>query len=280
MGRIESFASETDLLGRIEHLKLNGVREDQMTVVTNESLEGTKLEHLNVNTRSTEVDTWDRVVAWFADEDPETQVMNSMHLTPEEQEEYKSALMDGKLLLHIDDGTAIGAAGENTRPANDGYTYRDTGARSRNQRTTNLSTDRPSTSSEETMQLHEERLNINKQNVKVGEVGIDKHVVTELQEFDVPVDREEVTVDRVPVEGAPTIEAYSRDDSDDEEGVMRIPLTEERVRIIKEKVVTEEIVVRKKIVTDKEHIAEEVRREEVDITETNDTRDHYNDRRR
>ncbi|GAB3064274.1 DUF2382 domain-containing protein [Salinicoccus sesuvii] len=278
MGRIESFTSETDLLGRIEHLKLNGVREDQMTVVTKKSLEGTKLEHLNVNTRSTEVDTWDRVVAWFADEDPETQVMQSMQLTPTEQEEYKSALMNGELLLHVNDDT-INATSDNARVASDSYTYRDEVGEYK-QPASDVSGGRSSTGNEETMQLHEERLNIDKQNVKVGEVGIDKHVVTELQEFDVPVDREEVTVDRVPVEGAPTIESYSRDDSDDEEGVMRIPLTEERVRIIKEKVVTEEIVVRKKIVTNKEHISEEVRREEVDITENNDISEHYNDHRR
>ncbi|MFC3419931.1 DUF2382 domain-containing protein [Salinicoccus hispanicus] len=278
MGRIESFASETDLLGRIEHLKLNGVREEQMTVVTNESLEGTKLEHLNVNTRSTEVDTWDRVVAWFADEDPETQVMNSMQLTPEEQEEYKSALKDGKLLLHIDERT--GSVDEKPGAPSSNYTYRDEDTRAAGHRTADLTANRSSSAAEETMQLHEERLNIDKQNVKVGEVGIDKHVVTELQEFDVPVDREEVTVDRLPVEGSPTVEAYSRDDSDDEEGVMRIPLTEERIRIVKEKVVTEEIVIRKNIVTDKEHISEEVRREEVDITETDNNSVRYDDRRR
>ncbi|TVT28978.1 DUF2382 domain-containing protein [Salinicoccus cyprini] len=278
MGRIESFASETDLLGRIEHLKLNGTREDQMTVISRESLEGTKLEYLEVNKKSTEADTWDRIVAWFADEDPEQQVMNSMQLSPKEQEEYKSALMDGKLLLHIDERT--GAVDENPRTTGSSYTYRDEDTHTADHTTADLTADRSSSSAEETMPLHEERLNIDKRNVKVGEVGIDKHVVTELQEFDVPVDREEVTVDRLPVEGAPTLEAYSRDDSDDEDGVMRIPLTEERVRIIKERVVTEEIVVRKKIVTGKEHITEEVRREEVDITETDDSSMHYDDRRR
>jgi uncharacterized protein (TIGR02271 family) len=133
---------------------------------------------------------------------------------------------------------------------------------------------------EERMTLREERLNVDKENVQVGEVGVDKHVTTRLEEFDVPVDREEVTVERRPVDGNPTLDVYSRDDAGDDENVMRIPLTEERVKIIKETVVTEEIVIRKNIVTDNQHIAEELRKEEVDISEHNNTRENFDDHRR
>lgn len=58
-----------------------------------------------------------------------------------------------------------------------------------------------SLSGEEKLQLREERLNVDKEKVRTGEVRIDKHVETDHQEFDVPVRREEVTIERRPVDG-------------------------------------------------------------------------------
>lgn len=57
MGRIETFDNNSDLLGRIEHLKLNGVDEAQMLVISKENLDETLLSHLDVRRISTEVDT-------------------------------------------------------------------------------------------------------------------------------------------------------------------------------------------------------------------------------
>lgn len=307
MGRIEKFENNSDLLGRIEHLKLNGVEEGQMTVISRDSLDGTLLAHLDIRRKSTEVDTWDRIVAWFADEDAGDQVMDSMQLTPREQKEYTQALEDGMLLLHIENSGRTGDQVMKEKESRkverrqgasvDEYDYNTT--RNDINSMEDFDVDKDMTpdaadarvdrtapeahvdnENEEKMTLREERLNVDKENVQVGEVGVDKRVTTKLEEFDVPVDREEVTVERRPVDGNPTLEVYSRDDADDDENVMRIPLTEERVKVIKETVVTEEIVIRKDIVTDKQHISEELRKEEVDITEHNNTRENFDDHRR
>lgn len=118
----------------------------------------------------------------------------------------------------------------------------------------------------ETLKLHEERLRVNKDNVKTGEVQIDKDVVVEKQEFDVPVSHDEVVIERRKVN--------ERVDSDvdftnaDEE--IHIPLTEERINIEKENVVAEELVIKKNKVQDTVHVEETVKKEVVDIDENNE----------
>jgi uncharacterized protein (TIGR02271 family) len=230
-----------------------------------------------------------------------------MPLTPAEQKRYTEEIEAGRLLLHIEDSGRIGDQPMSEKESRrverrqgasvDEYDYNTTRGDINRMEDFDKDEDLVSRASEgkvespdrerrmddedeERMTLREERLNVDKENVQVGEVGVDKHVTTRLEEFDVPVDREEVTVERRPVDGNPTLDVYSRDDAGDDENVMRIPLTEERVKIIKETVVTEEIVIRKNIVTDNQHIAEELRKEEVDISEHNNTRENFDDHRR
>ena len=94
---------------------------------------------------------------------------------------------------------------------------------------------------------------------KVGAVRLRKRVLTEHQRMEVPTRREEVRIDRVPVEGEAAAEAEIG-----EEEVM-IPLTEEEVVVEKHPVAKEEIRIRKDVVEDTEVVEEDVRREEVDI---------------
>lgn len=124
-------------------------------------------------------------------------------------------------------------------------------------------------SEEERLQLREERLKVDKENVRTGEVNVDKHVETDRQEFDVPVERDEVTIERRPVDGERRAGGMEDDLTDDDS--IHIPVSEERVNVDKESVVDEEVVVRKDKVQDTEHVAEDVRREEVDIDETDNS---------
>ena len=91
-----------------------------------------------------------------------------------------------------------------------------------------------------------------------GEVGVRKTVRTERERMEVPTRREEVTVDRVPVEG----EASESEIGEDE---VRVPVTEEEVVVEKRPVAKEEIRIRKDVVEDTEVVEEDVRREEIDI---------------
>ncbi|MEB6257426.1 DUF2382 domain-containing protein [Mammaliicoccus sciuri] len=118
---------------------------------------------------------------------------------------------------------------------------------------------------EESVQLHEERLNVDKENVETGEASVDKHVVEEEQEFDVPVEREEVTIKRRPVN-----EKVDEDFNANDDDSVHIPLHEERVKVDKENVVSEEIVIKKNKVQDTEHVSEKVRHEEADINNPTD----------
>jgi uncharacterized protein (TIGR02271 family) len=116
-----------------------------------------------------------------------------------------------------------------------------------------------STTDHDRMQLREERLQPRKETVETGEVTIGKEVVTERQEMDVPVRREEVVVERHPASGRATGGDIREGDE------IHIPVREERVDVDKQTVAYEEIDVSKRQVQDTEHISADVRREEARI---------------
>ena len=76
--------------------------------------------------------------------------------------------------------------------------------------------------------------------------------------MEVPTRREEVTVDRVPVDSE-TSEATIGDEE------IRVPVTEEEVVTEKRPVAKEEVRIRKDVVEDTEVVEEDVRKEEVDV---------------
>ncbi|MDQ3864920.1 MAG: PRC and DUF2382 domain-containing protein [Actinomycetota bacterium] len=108
------------------------------------------------------------------------------------------------------------------------------------------------------VQRSEEELRAGTREREAGALNVRKRVVTERQSIEVPTRREEVTVDRVPVEGEAT-EAQIGDDE------VRVPLTEEEVVVEKRPVAKEEVRIRKDVVEDTEVLEEDVRKEEVDV---------------
>ena len=104
----------------------------------------------------------------------------------------------------------------------------------------------------------EEELRVGTRERDAGALKVRKRVVTERERMGVPTRREEVTVDRVPVEG----EATETEIGDEE---VRIPVTEEEVVVEKRPVAKEEVRIRKDVVEGTEVVEEDVRREEVDI---------------
>ena len=108
------------------------------------------------------------------------------------------------------------------------------------------------------IQRSEEELRAGTREREAGALNVRKRVVTERQQMEVPTRREEVTVERVAVEGAAS-EAQIGDEE------VRIPVTEEEVVVEKSPVVKEEVRIRKDVVEDKEVVEEDVRKEEVDV---------------
>jgi len=118
----------------------------------------------------------------------------------------------------------------------------------------------------ESIELREEELRASKERVKAGEVRVRKEVVTDKKTIDVPVTREEVVVERHAVSGRPASGDVGKEDE------IRVPLTEEKVRVEKTPVVKEEITLGKRQVQDTERVQDTVRREEARIEETGEGR--------
>jgi uncharacterized protein (TIGR02271 family) len=107
------------------------------------------------------------------------------------------------------------------------------------------------------IQLLGEVLRVHKDRVSRGEVRIRKEVITETQTVQVPVTREELVVERRPVDQA-TPATGSIGESE-----VRIPLSEERASVDTSTVVREEVAVGKKPVQEVRDLTGEVRREEL-----------------
>jgi uncharacterized protein (TIGR02271 family) len=123
---------------------------------------------------------------------------------------------------------------------------------------------------EQRIQLLGEELDVRKERVQKGEVRVRKEAVTETQHLEVPVTREELIIDRYPAGQSDTTGTVEN------ESEMRIPLSEEQVRVEKRPVVRDEVVVGKRNVDDIQKVSEDVRREELRIDEqaTDQTSEH------
>jgi len=113
------------------------------------------------------------------------------------------------------------------------------------------------------VQVREEEMHVRKQPVETGEVRVRKEVHTETKTLEVPVRKEEVVIERHPVAGRTAAAGDIREGQE-----IRIPVTEEQVRVEKVPVVKEEVTVGKRQVTETEHVAETVRKEEVKVEKT------------
>ncbi len=113
----------------------------------------------------------------------------------------------------------------------------------------------------ERVQLFGEVLRVHKERINRGEVRLRKDVITENQTIEVPVMREELVLERVAVSG--NTPAPSANIGRGQE--IRVPLSEEKVRLEKEPVLREEINVGKREVQDVARVSGDVRREELRV---------------
>ena len=110
-----------------------------------------------------------------------------------------------------------------------------------------------------TMRLREEELDVSKHRVQTGEVALHKDIVEETQTVDVPVMHEEVVVERRAVNAAPSDEPIG------EEETIRIPVSEERVDVAKNTIVTGVVGLRKRAVQETAQVTETVRKERAHV---------------
>lgn len=128
-------------------------------------------------------------------------------------------------------------------------------------RATDLDTDTDS------IQLKEEKLDINTHDVTTGKVDIHKNVVNETKTVEVPVKREEIVIERKPVNG----DVANTDINDTlEDDTITIPIKEEQIDVNKRTVVREEVDIHKQEHEDVKEVTENVSHEELDIDTSGD----------
>ena len=126
--------------------------------------------------------------------------------------------------------------------------------------------DRTSTRGDERLTRSEEELRVGTRAVEAGEVVVGKHVETEHKQVPVNLKREEITVERRPVNR----ETGASDIGEDQ---IRVPLMEEEAVVDKRAVVKEELVIGKRVVDEQHTVDADLRREEFDIDENAGVKD-------
>ncbi|ANU27340.1 DUF2382 domain-containing protein [Planococcus versutus] len=346
-----TFETETEVLSKIEELKAQGSREDDMYVMARDKDQISMLRgRTDVDYKSSEGNWMDKFMGFLSGDDSTREAFTGMGVDKDEADRYYNEVQNGKILLFVDreyganyegkapyDNTStssaagtMGAAGltgagtsgthmDNEAIAKDGLTVdtnekndlyynekndaftSDTAGVGRDSGTgfglgsdrtedkfTEENTNRFDTkdthvdhdhTEEEKLRLHEERLSVDKERVQTGEVNVGKHVVEEEQSIEVPVEREEVYIERRPVNEEVTGNSFDNEstltgDAYQEGEDIHIPISEERVEVTKKDVVAEEIVVGKRKVQDTETVNETVRHEEADIEGDTESKDN------
>jgi uncharacterized protein (TIGR02271 family) len=117
------------------------------------------------------------------------------------------------------------------------------------------------------LQLLSEVLRVHKDRVSRGEVRLRKEVITENQSIEVPVSREELVIERRPVQDGAVASGEIGANQE-----IRVPLSEDQVRVEKRPVVKEEVKVGKRNVQKTRRVNEQVKREELHVENEGDVR--------
>lgn len=267
---VGTFELQAQVFKKIEELKEQGYREEDMYVVAKD---GANIDTLQDKTR-TNITSGDKDGNWkdkftnlFSSDDTERSSYRNVSDDNTRDTDYQSHVENGRILLYVDQdfagssgtyaaGSRTGTGAGTSDLSRDNYSGTGTGT----------GTGMGTGNDEESLKLHEERLNVDKERVQTGEVNVGKHVVEEEQSVDVPVEREEVYVERRPVNDETGSGLTDRDGFNDKDSI-HVDVNEERLNVSKDDVVSEELVVGKRKVKDTEHVSETVRREEADIDE-------------
>jgi uncharacterized protein (TIGR02271 family) len=155
-------------------------------------------------------------------------------------------------------GTTGGYAGTTTETAGD---YADAGRADVDRDTVGRDVSRPTT--DDAMTRSEEELRVGTSQRERGRVRLRKYVTTEHEQITVPVQREEVRVEREPITDANLDAATSGPAISEEEH--EVTLREETPVVEKRVVPRERVRLDTETVTDERQVAEEVRKEQIEV---------------
>lgn len=283
------YDNQNELIGAIEEYKNNGYSVQDFSIIGDttelssalESRTGVTTENLGTaDNDHKEGGFWQSLMTAFdadrnlgGNEPSITDRLVGLGLTDDAAREYEADVRNGRIIL-LAETTASGLNVEDTGYVTD-TSVTGTGVTG-NYDADRLGTDASVTGAydtnrydgdEQTLRLREEQLDVSKERVQTGEVEVHKDVVEEQQRVNIPVSREEVYVERREVNEA----ASDVDGVIDDGETIRVPIMEEKVEVTKKPVVTEELVIGKREVTDTEQVVESVKREEAHLETDNET---------
>ena len=280
-----AYGSDGNKIGKVEQVFLDDNTEEVTFVTVNTGLFGTKESFVPADGAQQD---GDRLVLPYTKDviKDAPNVDADQHLSPAEEEEiyryYKmnysgngtsdrdrdrtagtAGLADRDDRYAADtDRNAVPATGTAGYPENDGYADRDrtAGIADVDRDRTGVDRDRDLTDrADNGVVRHEERLHVGKEQRETGRARLRKYVVTENETVDVPLEREEVRVERTPLSGT---EATAGTIGEED---VEVTLHEERPVVAKETVGVEKVGLEKETVRDTERVDAEVRKEQVEV---------------
>ena len=111
------------------------------------------------------------------------------------------------------------------------------------------------------LQLLEERLNVSKTREKVGEVEVGKRVETHTEKVNVPLEREEVVIERHAVSGGQVVSGAVLGSNE----TIKVELEAERANVTKQAFVVEEVEIGKRVQTETQVVTETIGKEVLEV---------------
>jgi uncharacterized protein (TIGR02271 family) len=189
------------------------------------------------------------------------------HLEPSEEDRLYDHYGLGGGRAYTD--TAAGRDGDFDRTQTDSG-FAATGGFSAADANATVGRDTSGPTTDDAMTRSEERLNVGTEKQATGRARLRKYVTTENVTQTVPVQREEVRIEREPITDANRGAALSGPDLSDEEH--EVTLHEERPVVDKETVPVERVRLDTETVTDEVTVDEEIRKERIETDGVDDTR--------
>ncbi|MCT2021601.1 DUF2382 domain-containing protein [Kocuria marina] len=263
-----AYGSDGDKIGKVEQVFLDDNSGEPTFLTVNTGLFGAKENFVPVKGARQD---GDRVVLPYTKDviKDAPKVDADQHLSPAEEEElyryYELNYEDGRTAGTDRDRTtaAAGTAGVAGTAAADRGTAADRDVADRDRAAVDQDRrDVAATAGDEASVVrHEERLNVGTQEREAGHARLRKYVVTDHESVDVPVEREEVTVERTPIN-----DTNARvDNGTIGEEEVDVTLHEERPVVQKEAVAVEEVGLNKQTVQETQRVEADVRKEQVDV---------------
>ena len=246
--RVEgSYVKVEDAMRTVQRLKEEGYSSSDIYVVANPTVRDSIPYTMNAEV-STDADMkdddrsmWEKIKDAFTMDEYETDRRNQSDYNPDTDplSSYRDEIEQGYVVVLVDKNAKL--AGTNHQKHSD---------------------------SDDTIELREERLDIDKDEVQTGEVRIQKRVVEEIRNIEVPVTHEELTIERRPVTDQ-TFTVGPITDVDETEDIV-IPILEEQINVIKHTEVIEEVTIHKNKVTENKQVTDTVRKEELEVEHEGD----------